>query len=271
MHVTRSGGARRAGPACGRSPAVQLPRAHVLLVHRPGRTSDERCAALSRADVVSSVHVAATRIELLAHLAAAAQGATVRPELVVVAHDPPWIDGVEVARTVGRIVDLRDADAAERQVVVIDAEDAAVAIDAVRAGVAGVVLSPTGSTELVATVTSVVTGSCVVPRTAAGRLVTTAPRPPREQLSVREIEVLEALSRGLTNGEIATALYVSRETVKTHVAHVLRKLGVGDRHAAAQRAIALGLLGPAGPAGPAADDPARTTAADDAVTADASA
>jgi DNA-binding NarL/FixJ family response regulator len=205
---------------------------------------DERAAALARAGVVQSLHVAPSRVELLAHLLASVGSGDGSDDgdarLVVVAHDPPWIDGIELARLLDRVE--APGSPAASHVVVVDLADATAAIDALRAGVAGVLLAPCGTAELVATVVSVVAGSCVVPPTAAGRLVASTPRPTREQLSARELEVLRALSHGLTNGEIATALYVSRETVKTHVAHVLRKLGVGDRHAAVARARALGLL-----------------------------
>ena len=54
--------------------------------------------------------------------------------------------------------------------------------------------------------------------------------------------MLACLADGLTNAEAAARLYVSRETVKTHVAHVLRKLEVDDRTAAVDKAARLGLL-----------------------------
>jgi len=54
--------------------------------------------------------------------------------------------------------------------------------------------------------------------------------------------VLTFLAAGRTNREIAAALSLSLATVKTHLAHVYAKLGVGDRAAAVQAAVALGLL-----------------------------
>ena len=63
-----------------------------------------------------------------------------------------------------------------------------------------------------------------------------------DQLSSREQEVLQALSEGYCNREIAQRLFISQETVKTHVSTVIGKLGVRDRTQAAVMALRLGLL-----------------------------
>ena len=61
-------------------------------------------------------------------------------------------------------------------------------------------------------------------------------------LSAREREVLALLATGSSNLEIAAQLFVSAETVKTHVAHLLRKLEVPNRGSAVEKAMRLGLL-----------------------------
>jgi len=63
-----------------------------------------------------------------------------------------------------------------------------------------------------------------------------------ERLSARELEVLALIVEGLTNKEIAGRLYLSPDTVKNHVVHIIQKLGVGDRTQAAVAAVRGGLL-----------------------------
>jgi DNA-binding CsgD family transcriptional regulator len=62
-------------------------------------------------------------------------------------------------------------------------------------------------------------------------------------LTPKERQVLAWVARGHSNKEIAEGLFMAPGTVKTHLAHIYAKLGVGDRHEAMARAIALGLLG----------------------------
>ena len=78
-----------------------------------------------------------------------------------------------------------------------------------------------------------VTGALATPRLAAGVEV---------PLTQRESEVLHQLALGLTNKEIAQSLQISYETVKEHVQHILRKIGVTDRTQAAVWAVRKGIV-----------------------------
>lgn len=69
------------------------------------------------------------------------------------------------------------------------------------------------------------------------------PLPPGEQLSVRELAVLQLIAQGCSNQEISDQLFISLHTVKTHASHINSKLGVERRTQAVARAQELGLLG----------------------------
>jgi DNA-binding NarL/FixJ family response regulator len=66
--------------------------------------------------------------------------------------------------------------------------------------------------------------------------------PPEVALSKREMDVLNCLSEGMTSAQIATKLFISENTVKTHVRHILEKLEASNRAEAVSRAIQLGIL-----------------------------
>jgi ATP/maltotriose-dependent transcriptional regulator MalT len=70
------------------------------------------------------------------------------------------------------------------------------------------------------------------------------PRPQVEPLTPRQLDVLKLLARGRTNPEIAQELVLSTGTVRTHVQHIIARLGVSDRTGAVVRAIELGLITP---------------------------
>jgi DNA-binding NarL/FixJ family response regulator len=107
--------------------------------------------------------------------------------------------------------------------------------DALRAGAAGFLLKTTPPRELVAAVKACAEGETTLGPSVIARLVdsyVTRPREPVAELAAlteRELDVLRAMARGLSNIEIGRELYLAETTVKTHVARILAKLGVRDR------------------------------------------
>ncbi len=128
-------------------------------------------------------------------------------------------------------------------------------LGAVAAGAAGFLGKDVPPGELVAAVRTVAAGGAVVAPLVLGRLLARVAEllpvaedspgaPPLEALTEREREVLVHVARGHSNAEIARALTVSETTVKTHVGHVLTKLGVRDRVQAVVLAYETGLIRP---------------------------
>ena len=76
----------------------------------------------------------------------------------------------------------------------------------------------------------------------AARLMTRMRAPAEENLSAREIEVLQLVAKGASNEEIGKSLHISTATVKTHLIHIYSKLGVDDRTAAVTTALEKGII-----------------------------
>ena len=126
-------------------------------------------------------------------------------------------------------------------------------MDAVRAGAAGVVAKDAPEEELVGAIRVVADGQAAVSPGLLRRLLemiaelpqaARGERPDLGALTEREREVLVQVARGRSNAEIAQALTVSETTVKTHVGHVLTKLGLRDRVQAVVVAYESGLVKP---------------------------
>jgi DNA-binding NarL/FixJ family response regulator len=123
--------------------------------------------------------------------------------------------------------------------------------EALRAGASGFLLKDSPAEELLAGVRIVARGDALLDPAVTRAVIEEFSRKPRrsnalahklEELTVRELEVLQRLARGLSNAEIAAELVVSDGTVKTHVAHILQKLGLRDRVQAVIFAYESGLV-----------------------------
>lgn len=119
--------------------------------------------------------------------------------------------------------------------------------EAVKAGATGYMLKNTSSDDLVHAIHTVFEGKALLHPDATAQLlkefVTLADNKAKDYgLSSREMEVLLLLSEGNTNKEIAKALWISEQTVKTHVAHIFNKLGTSDRTETVAQALRNGLV-----------------------------
>ena len=118
---------------------------------------------------------------------------------------------------------------------------------ALRAGAAGYILKDTAPRDLVRSIREAYRGEATLHGSVARRVIEGLYPPERyprerEPLTDREAEVLELLTKGLTNQEISAKLFVSQPTVRTHVSNILRKLNVGNRVQAALYALKAGLV-----------------------------
>jgi len=168
-----------------------------------------------------------------------------RPDVALVDIRMPVLDGIEATR-------LITAEHATRVLILTTFDLDAYVYDAIRAGASGFLLKDVTADRLVDGVRLIADGSMLLGPAVSRRLVadfgrrvrSTADPPRTGQLSPREQEVLLELARGLSNAEIADRLVISIETVKSHVAEVLRKLGLRDRIQAVVFAYEHGLVQP---------------------------
>jgi DNA-binding NarL/FixJ family response regulator len=121
--------------------------------------------------------------------------------------------------------------------------------EALRAGASGFVLKDDPAEQLIAAVRTVAAGNALLSPAITKRVIRQFTRirrhaPPKElgELTERECEILRLIATGLSNAEIGRELYISETTVKTHVTHILQKLGLRDRVQAVVLAYQAGLF-----------------------------
>lgn len=112
------------------------------------------------------------------------------------------------------------------------------------AGAVGYLMKDTSPLALIESIRNVFEGQTVLDSAIARRVIRGTPDAETDDpgLSERELDVLAVMSRGASNREIARALWISEPTVKTHVSHILRKLGQSDRTHAVVDAMRRGLV-----------------------------
>ena len=161
-----------------------------------------------------------------------------RPDVVCMDVRMPGVDGLRATELVLRLPQP------PRVLVVTTFEHDGYVLDALTAGASGFLLKRAGADEMVQAVRTVAVGQSLLYPQALRDLVRTRPRPTAgaPTLTPREREVLALVAQGMTNAEIATALVVGVETVRTHVASVLAKLQARDRTQAVVLGYRAGLV-----------------------------
>ena len=168
-----------------------------------------------------------------------------RPDVVLMDIRMPGLDGIEATRR------LAEAGSDARVLVLTTFDLDEYVYEAMKAGASGFLLKDVPREQLVAGIRVVAGGESLLAPAITRRLIEQfVRRPPPgvvvppglEELSDRELEVLRHLARGMSNAEIAKALFVAAATVKTHVARILQKLDLRDRVQAVVLAYEAGLV-----------------------------
>ncbi len=173
---------------------------------------------------------------------------SLRPDVILMDVRMRGMDGVEATRR------LTAADSSARVLILTTFDDDEVLSGALRSGASGFVLKDAPAEELIAAVRAVAEGEAWLDPAVTGRVLAayrTGPSaasaikaPDTDELTPREVEVLRLIGRGASNAEIGEQLVIGETTVKTHIGHILDKLGLRDRAAAIVYAFDHGLVRP---------------------------
>lgn len=159
--------------------------------------------------------------------------ATHQPDVLIVDLRMPDGDGIETIRS------LHKSTPGIHVLVLTTYDNEEDIFKALEAGARGYILKDTTSDEIIRAVREIHAGGRFLPPAIASRL---ADRMIRPSLTPRELDVLRLVSRGRSNKEIASAMFISEETVKSHMKGLFHKLGVHDRAEAVSTALQRGLL-----------------------------
>ena len=151
---------------------------------------------------------------------AIAQARETHPDIILMDVQMPKVDGIEAMRQ------IRETDPDARVIVLTTYRDEDYIFPSLRAGARAYLLKDASREELADAIRAVHRGESLLDPQIADQARS------RDGLTAREVEVLELMARQLSNAQIAEKLFVSENTVKTHVSNVLAKLGCSDRAAA---------------------------------------
>jgi DNA-binding NarL/FixJ family response regulator len=186
-------------------------------------------------DVVGEASSGRTAIALVAEL---------RPEVVLMDLSMPSIDGLEATRA------IVESGASARVVILTIADDDESVIEALVAGAVGYLRKDESLENMVTVVRAAADGDAVIPPRVGNQVLDRLRKQqppggsddPARELSKRELEVLRLIVDGQENATIAAELFISPNTVKSHMASIFQKLGVANRQQASVQALRRGIM-----------------------------
>ena len=185
-------------------------------------------------------------LELLGEAANGAEAVklveSLHPDVVVLDVDMPVLDGISAARS------IRVSNPNIKIMMLTASRDEKQIFGALSAGANGYCIKDITDERLCTAIESVFRGDLWIDAAIADKVVKALPLPssgtntPPEQLSEREMDVLKLIVDGMSNQQIAQKLFISSDTVKSHIKHILEKLAATDRTQAAVKALRQGLI-----------------------------
>jgi two-component system nitrate/nitrite response regulator NarL len=163
-----------------------------------------------------------------------------RPEVVLLDINMPIMNGIEA------LGEIHKSNPAQKVLMLTISQDDEDLIAAIMGGANGYILKNTEPESLRSTILQVVSGNSVLSPEVTAKVLHAVRRSQSDRnrglLSDREVEVLGCLARGQTTAQIAETLFISENTVKTHIRHILEKMEVNNRAEAVARAAQMDLI-----------------------------
>ena len=172
------------------------------------------------------------------------QIATIKPDLILLDLELPGIDGIEVTRRVKRKLP-------ETEVLILTSfDDEQKVYEAIQAGASGYLVKRVGPDKIRSGIRDVMEGGTVVEAIIAKRFwnyfhsVQVKRAQPQNPWSLTEVEfdVLKYVAKGLSNAEVGQVMAIERRTVRTHLSHIYRKMGVASHVEAVVAALKAGIV-----------------------------
>lgn len=211
------------------APSIRQP-VRVLIIDDHRVLAELLTSALSTSDEVTVVGTVGTAAE------GVRSATSLRPDVVILDYDLPDSDGVSA------IVAIKGACPATRVLMLTSYTDSALLSDAMDAGCSGYITKRNGAAEILAAVLAVASDETPVSPDMVRSLMSRDQAGIGSDLTERELEVLRIAARGLSNKEIASELFLSVNTVRNHMQHVLNKLGAHSKLEATAIAARAGIL-----------------------------